>query len=288
MNCRVQLAQIEPTLGNLEANLATHEAEIEAAVKARADLVVFPELSLSGYFLKDQTAEVALALDAPPIRKLAERSKQISIVVGFAERSRDGRIYNSVAFLEQGQVHAVHRKVHLVDYGMFDEGRDFAAGDGFRVVESRHGRFGLLICEDMWHLPASWLHFLAGADAILVPSSSPGRGVTEAEPRLRSTQVWNTLEDALALFFQTWIVYVNRAGSEDGVCFSGGSRIVDPFGREAARIDGIDAGRTSAVLTSEALERARVSTPLRRDEKPWIILHALAPYGGQSGAESGG
>jgi predicted amidohydrolase len=130
----------------------------------------------------------------------------------------------------------------------------------------------------MWHLPASWLHFLAGVDAILVPSSSPGRGVTESEPRLRSTQVWNTLEDALALFFQTWIVYVNRVGTEDGVCFAGGSRVVDPFGREAAKIDGIDAGRATAVLTSEALQRARVSTPLRRDEKPWIILRGLAPY----------
>jgi NAD+ synthase (glutamine-hydrolysing) len=283
MNCRVQLAQIEPTLGNLEANLATHLAEVDAAVKARADLLVFPELSLSGYFLKDQTAEVALALDAPPIKRLAERSKEISIAVGFAERARDGRIYNSVAFLEDGKVLAVHRKVHLVHYGMFDEGRDFAAGESFAIVESKHGRFGFLICEDMWHLAASWLHFLAGVDAIVVPSSSPGRGVTEAEPRLRSTQVWNTLQEALALFFQTWIVYVNRVGSEDGISFSGGSRIVDPFGREAARIDGIEAGRANAVISGDALQRARTSTPLRRDEKPWIVLRALAPNGAESG-----
>jgi predicted amidohydrolase len=171
---------------------------------------------------------------------------------------------------------------------MFDEGRDFAAGESFQVVESRLGRFGILICEDMWHLPASWLHFLAGVDALLVPSSSPGRGVTEEEPRLRSTQVWNTLEDALALFFQTWIVYVNRVGSEDGVCFSGGSRVVDPFGREVANIDGIEPGRASAVLAGEALERARISTPLRRDEKPWIIRRALAPYGDPENEKNGG
>jgi predicted amidohydrolase len=283
MNCRVQLAQVEPTLGNLEANLAVHLAGVDAAQKAGADLVVFPELSLSGYFLKDQTAEVALSLDSPPIRRLAERSSAISIAVGFAERARDGRIYNSIAFLEGGKVLAIHRKVHLVHYGMFDEGRDFAAGESFELVESRHGRFGILICEDMWHLASSWLHFLGGADAILVPSSSPGRGVTEAEPRLRSTQVWNTLQDALALFFQTWIVYVNRVGSEDGICFSGGSRVVDPFGREAARIEGIEAGTASGVLTGDALERARISTPLRRDEKPWIVLRALAPYGAESG-----
>ncbi len=283
MDCRIFLAQVEPTLGNLEKNLESHLAEIRVAAKARADLVVFPELSLTGYFLKDQTAEVALALDAPPIQKLAERSKEISIAFGFAERARDGRIYNSVAFLEDGKVLAVHRKVHLVHYGMFDEGRDFAAGEGFQPIESRHGRFGFLICEDMWHLASSWIHFLAGVDAIVVPSSSPGRGVTEGEPRLRSTKVWNTLQDALALFFQTWIVYVNRVGSEDGVSFSGGSRVVDPFGREAARLDGLEAGHLEATLSGDALKRARISTPLRRDEKPWIVLRALAPYGSESG-----
>jgi len=283
MNCRIHLAQIEPTLGNLQTNLATHLHELDAAQKAGADLIVFPELSLTGYFLKDQTAEVALTLDAPPLRALLDQSKDTSIAVGFAERARDGRIYNSVAFLERGRVLGVHRKVHLVHYGMFDEGRDFAAGERFEVVESRHGKFGLLICEDMWHLPASWLHFLAGVDAIVVPSSSPGRGVTEPEPRLRSTQVWDTLQDALALFFQTWIVFVNRVGSEDGICFSGGSRVVDPFGREVARIPGIESGRATATLTGDALQRARISTPLRRDEKPWIVLRALAPYGAESG-----
>lgn len=283
MDCRIHLAQVEPTLGNLEKNLRDHLTEIQAAVEARAQLVVFPELSLTGYFLKDQTAEVALALDAPPVRQLAERSKDISIAFGFAERAADGRIYNSIAFLEDGRVLGVHRKVHLVHYGMFDEGRDFAAGESFVPIESRLGKFGFLICEDMWHLAASWMHFLAGVDAIVVPSSSPGRGVTEKEPRLRSTQVWNTLQDALALFFQTWIVYVNRVGSEDGVCFSGGSRIVDPFGREVARLEGLEPGRLGATLSKDALNRARISTPLRRDEKPWIIQRALAPYGTESG-----
>jgi len=283
MDCRIHLAQVEPTLGNLDKNLRDHLAEIQAAVEARAELVVFPELSLTGYFLKDQTAEVALALDAPPLRQLAERSKEISIAFGFAERAVDGRVYNSIAFLEGGRVLGVHRKVHLVHYGMFDEGRDFAAGESFVPIESRLGKFGFLICEDMWHLAASWMHFLAGVDAIVVPSSSPGRGVTEKEPRLRSTQVWYTLQDALALFYQTWIVYVNRVGSEDGVCFSGGSRIVDPFGREIGRLDGLEPGRLGATLTKDALNRARISTPLRRDEKPWIVQRALAPYGSESG-----
>lgn len=276
MDCRVVLAQTEPALGNLAANLETHLAEIDAAVAARADLILFPELSLTGYFLKDQTADVALALDAPELSALASRSREISIAAGFVERARDGRTYNSVAFFEDGEILAVHRKVHLVSYGMFDEGRDFACGERFSAFESKHGRFGLLICEDMWHIASSYLHFLSNVDAILVVSAGPGRGVTEDAPELRSTRVWNTLHEALALMFQTWIVYVNRVGSEDGILFAGGSRVVDPAGRVTATLPGFDAGRLEAHLTSEALRRARTATPLRRDEKPWIVSRELA------------
>lgn len=276
MDCRVVLAQTEPALGNLAQNLQTHLAEIDAAVASKADLVLFPELSLTGYFLKDQTADVALPLDAPELNALALRSRDISIAAGFVELGRDGRTYNSVAFFEDGEILEVHRKVHLVSYGMFDEGRDFAGGERFGAFESKHGRFGLLICEDMWHIASSYLHFLSNVDAILVASASPGRGVTEDAPVLRSTRVWNTLQDALALLFQTWVVYVNRVGCEDGVLFAGGSRVVDPLGRVTANLEGLDPGRVEVRLTSEALRHARTATPLRRDEKPWIVARELA------------
>lgn len=283
MDCRVVLAQIEPTLGNVAANLETHVREIRAAIDARADVVVFPELSLTGYFLKDQTSEVALALDSAELEKIADLSRQISIVVGFAERGRDGRVYNAVAWFEDGELLELHRKVHLVHYGMFDEARDFAPGERFRAFESKHGRFGLLICEDMWHIGSSWLHFLSNVDALVVASAGPARGVTEDESGLRSTHVWNKIHDTLALLYQTWIVYVNRVGSEDGILFGGGSRVVDPHGRETAVIEGLEPGRVTAHLSSDVLRRARVSTPLRRDEKPWIIARELNRLG--SGAQ---
>ena len=276
MDCHVFLAQLEPTLGNLAHNLELHRREVEAAIAARADLIVFPELSLSGYFLKDQTSEVALALDAPELEHLAQLSRRISIAVGFVELARDGRLYNSLAFFEDGELLDVHRKVHLVTYGMFEESRDLAQGERFRPFESKHGRFGLLICEDMWHVGSSWLHFLSGVDAILVASASPARGVTETEPVLRSVRVWNTLQDALAILFQTWIVYVNRVGSEDGIQFAGGSRVVDPFGRETAVLPALEPGRLEVRLGGDVLRRARVTTPLRRDEKPWIVARELA------------
>jgi predicted amidohydrolase len=116
MDCRVFLAQVEPTLGNLSANLEMHLGEIEAAIERKADMVLFPELSLTGYFLRDQTAETALALDDPALVRIADRSRHISIGLGFVELGRDGRAFNSWAYFEDGELLHVHRKVHLVTY----------------------------------------------------------------------------------------------------------------------------------------------------------------------------
>ncbi len=282
MNCRVLLAQIEPTLGNLSANLELHLAEIESARKRGLELVLFPELSLSGYFLRDQVAEVALPREHALLAELCQRSRGVSIGAGFVERGSDGRLYNAYGFFEDGRLLDVHRKVHLVTYGMFDDARDFAPGERFRAVESKHGRFGVLICEDMWHVSAAYLHFISNVDALLVPSSSPGRGVSrEAQPGLRSVQTWNRMQDALALLFQTWIVYVNRVGSEDGVLFSGGSRVVDPFGREGGALGTLEPGSLEVALSSEVIHRARITTPLRRDEKPWLVQRELERILGQ-------
>ena len=282
MNCRVLLAQIEPTLGNLSTNLELHFAEIENARKRGIELVLFPELSLSGYFLRDQVAEVALPREHPILAELCERSRGVSIGAGFVERGSDGRLYNSYGFFEDGRLLDVHRKVHLVTYGMFDDARDFAPGERFRVVESRHGRFGVLICEDMWHVGAAYLHFISSVDALFVPSASPGRGVSsDAEPGMRSVRAWNRLHDALALVFQTWIVYVNRVGSEDGVLFAGGSRVVDPFGREAGALATLEPGRLEVALAGETMQRARITMPLRRDAKPWLVQRELERILGQ-------
>ncbi len=276
MHCRAALAQIDPTLGNLDANMALHLEAAHAAAARGADVCLFPELSLTGYFLRDQTPEVALRWDDSRLKPLLELSRRITLGIGLVERGDDERLYNSYALLEDGRVLGVHRKVHLVTYGMFDDARDFAAGERVAVMHSKHGRFGVLICEDMWHFSAAWLHFLAEADTILVPSASPGRGVRAGgEEGLHSARIWNRLQDALALLFQTWIVYVNRVGSEDGLIFSGGSRVVDPFGEERVRLPLLETGTVELLLDSETLRRARVATPLRRDERPHLVASEI-------------
>lgn len=277
MECRLVVAQTNPTLGDLRANLEEHLGTVDAALGA-ADLVLFPELSLTGYFLRDQVEEVALRPDDALLRPLVEQSRRISIAFGFVERSPEGRLYNALGFLEGGRFLGIHRKVHLVSYGLFDEGRDFAAGDRFQTIVSRHGRFGPLICEDMWHMPSAYSYFLDDADALLVSSASPARGVEEPGPGLASERTWNLLLSASALLYRTWVAFSSRVGWEDGLGFSGGSRVLDPYANVRASVVDREAGVLSATLDSATLRRARSELPLRRDERPEILAAGLARH----------
>ena len=160
MDLALTIAQTNPTLGDVHENLGEHLRVATAAADEGADLVLFPELSLTGYFLRDQVFDLAVAPDDALLDPLRDLSRRVTLVIGLAERAPDGRCFNSQVVLEDGAVLAVHRKVHLVSYGMFDEGRDFAAGEAWDTVTSKHGRFGLFLCEDLWHLGGQYLRLL--------------------------------------------------------------------------------------------------------------------------------
>src|SRR6185503_20863567 len=118
--CRVALAQIAPRLGELDANLALHLEAIQRARRQGAGLVVFPELSLTGYLLRDDVPEVALRIEDPRLARLLRASRDIDVVLGLVEESPGHRFYNAAAYLSGGRVLHVHRKVYLPTYGMFD------------------------------------------------------------------------------------------------------------------------------------------------------------------------
>lgn len=275
MDCTVRLSQLNPTLGDLKHNLDLHLREVDAARRQGIDLLVFPELSLTGYFLKDQVSDLAMRLDDPLLARLLAMSNEVSIVVGFVEHGAGDQLYNATAFLERGRVLHVHRKVHLVSYGMFDEARDFSPGAEFRPIDSRLGRLGLCICEDLWHVGGGYTYFLERCDAVIVPSASPARGIAAGDEGLRSVAVWDTLLSAQALLFQCWMLYCNRVGWEDGIGFAGHSAVFGPEGRRRAQLEGLSPGRLDQRLSSATLERTRVRTPLRRDERPQVLLDAL-------------
>ena len=274
----VGLAQMAPRLGDLGANVSRHLELIGAAAAGGADLVVFPELSLTGYFLKDLVTETSLRLDSPEIQALAEASREVDAVVGCILESDDHRFHNAALYLSGGAVVHVHRKVYLPTYGLFDEARDLAAGNRFRAFEAplrsagprRPWRTGLLICEDLWHPSSAYLLARDGVDLIICPSASPGRGVGQGS-ELGTAQSYDVITRTYAQLFTVYVVYCNRVGYEDGINFWGGSRVVDPEGH----LVGEPAGRDEAMLLHRldlaALRRARIANPMLRDERHDIV-----------------
>lgn len=264
---RIGLAQINPHLGDVERNLQKHLDAIAHAEEQAVDLLVFPELSLHGYYLEDLVAETACRLDDPRLAPLLAASERMSLLFGMVEESADRRFYNSGVYLETGTVHHVHRKVYLVTYGMFDEGRYLAAGEHLRAYDTRFGRCSTLICEDFWHPSAVSVVHADGADLILGISSGPGRGVSGESQDLRSAETWHNLNNLYARMFTSYVVYCNRVGYEDGVNFWGGSEVVGPDGSVIVRAPDFEEALVTADISAEALRRQRSQLPLLRDER---------------------
>jgi len=269
------LAQINTVLGNVDANLEKHLALAHEAWKQGAELVIFPELSLTGYVLQDIAATVAHRPhpEDPVFKKLLKASNEIDMVIGFVEEDERYRYYISAAYLSDGKISHVHRKVYLPTYGIFDEKRYFAAGDSFRAFETKFGRAGILICEDFWHASSPYTLWMDGADLMFFTSASPGRGVTEET--LGSAMWVETVNRTYAGLFTTFISHTNRIGFEDGLNFWGGSTVFDPDGKLIVQAPFNQEGITLAELDLNQLRRTRVRLPLLRDERPEVLLKEL-------------
>jgi predicted amidohydrolase len=277
----VGVAQITPRLGDLQANLSQCEHAVWQAREQSLDLLVFPELSLTGYHLRDMVATVALRLDSPEVRQLKEWSRQVALVVGFVEESADFRFYNVAAYLAEGEIRHVHRKVYLPTYGMFDEQRYFARGDQVRAFDGPWGRAALLICEDLWHPSTAYLAALDRALLIICPSSSPLRGISDGESQDDNARYWELINRTYAETFGLFLVYANRVGFEDGVGFWGGSEILDPFGRRLAKGKYYEDDLITAELSLDAVRRKRIVSPLLRDENIDLTINELTRIRGR-------
>ncbi len=270
------LAQINTALGDVPANLEKHLALVREARQGGADLVIFPELSLTGYGLLDLATAVALRPNAedPIFRRLLDASQDIDMVVGFVNEDRRHRFYIAATYLSRGRVVHIHHKVYLPTYGLFDEGRFFAWGDTVRAFDTRFGRMGILICEDFWHASPPYLLWLDGADVLLLTSASPGRGLT-AENKLESARWVEHINQAYASLFTSFVVHSNRVGYEDGLNFWGGSTVFDPDGKLLAQAPYQQESLTLVELDLDQLHRTRARLPLLRDERTSMVLREL-------------
>jgi NAD+ synthase (glutamine-hydrolysing) len=275
---RIALAQIAPRLGLLDENLARHRELLAEARTNRADLVVFPELGLTGYQLQDLASEVAMRVDDPRLAALAGDTEGWSAVVSFVEESADHRLFIAAALLEDGEVRAVHRKLYLPTYGLFDERRFFAAGDILRAVPSRLGvGLGLAICEDFWHLAVPQLLALDGAQILINVSSSPGRDLAATnEVGLGTATSWRTLMRTYAQLTTSFVVFCNRVGVDESISFWGGSEVIGPNGAALFSAPLYDEGLFTVDIAPADIRRERIGLPLLRDERPELQVRELS------------
>jgi len=274
---RVGLGQIAPQLGKLEANLDAHRRMIDDAKAHSADLLVFPELGLTGYLLQDLNSEVAMRANDPRMLDLGRQAGDMSLVVGFVEESDDHQLYIAAAFFEAGELRHVYRKSYLPNYGLFDERRFFGAGTLLRAVDSRLGvRVGICICEDFWHLPIPYLLAQDGAQVLINISSSPGRDIAAVvEGGLGSAESWRTLMRTYAQLTTCYVVFVNRVGVDESVMFWGGSQVIEPSGQVRFAAPLLDEGLFMADMDLDDIRRERVALPVLRDERPEFVLRQL-------------
>jgi predicted amidohydrolase len=272
---KVALAQFSPHLGDLGKNLDLHLETIEKVRRKKVRLVIFPELSLTGYTLMDLVPEAALdPVRHPAFKKLAAESRSVDIVLGFVEEGGRGLFYNSAAYLSGGRIIHIHRKAFLPTGGMFEEAKFFALGKSFRTFAAPFGKTGLMVCRDFLSYGAAYTLFAGGADIIIVISAAPGRGLTE-DGAFATSRMWELMAEAVSFFSTAFVVYCNRAGFEDGKAFAGGSFIFGPSGRRLVKAPEAEEALILADLRLEEIRASRKKWTFLRDDRPEVVLRSL-------------
>jgi N-carbamoylputrescine amidase len=270
---RIAAAQIETTLGDVAANLHLHRDWIARAREAAVDVLLFPELSLTGYSLRDGARDVALSISSAPIHEIARAAGPMLVTFGFVEHGGDG-LFNVVATVRDGRIQSVHRKINLPGYGRLEEDRWFAAGESV-------GTFALapdwtaasLICADLWNPALVHIAACRGVDLLLAPVSS----AVEAVEGFDNAGGWTTALDFYAMIYGLPVLMANRVGREGELTFWGGSRALDAFGRTVARADGSEA-LVVAELDRADIDRARERLPTVRDSNPALVQAELGRW----------
>lgn len=269
-----------PKVGDISSNLTRHEQYIKQARDEGADVVVFPELALTGYQLQDLTLDVARRLDSEDIQHIIAQSQDIDIAFSFIEESDEHFFYVAGVYASNGEVSHVHRKAYLPTYGMFDEQRYVAAGKAVKPFAGLGTQVGMMICEDAWHVSVPYLLTMQGATMLFVQSSSPGRNMMDRHA-FGSQAFWHQLIQMYGQLFGVHIAFCNRVGYEDGVYFYGGSGVVGPDGRFIGEVAKDEETLLTVRIDARDVRRARYTTPLLRDERMDLTLSHLMQLQGK-------
>lgn len=271
------MVQNAPVLGDLAANLAAHRDAVAEAADDGIELVVFPELSLTGYALADLVDEVALDPSAPRWADVLALSERVDAVVGFVERGEDGWTRNASAYLSEGRLVHLHHKTYLPTYGPFDEARFFVPGDRLDTFDTGWGRAALVVCEEAWHPAVVHAAAMAGAAALIVTTDAPGRGPVDGG--WESQRAWRGILAAYARLYAVGVVFASRVGWEEGTIYGGGSAVWAPTGEAIAEAGFLEPEVLDATLEAGDFRRARIANPAHGIERPTLLAEALERAG---------
>lgn len=272
---RVGAAQINAALGDMDSNLTHHLDYIERGRQADLELLVFPELSLTGYGLGSQVMQVAMPLEDPRLQTLAHACGDMQTVVGFVEEASPGEYYNALAIFQSGELIAVHRKLNLPTYGGLEEGKWFTHGSQLTHTEVRPGwSTTQLICADLWN-PALVHATLLPRPTVLCAPINSASGIVSDD--FSNEQNWALNVHFYAMTYGTPVIMANRFGPEGQSHFWGGTRILGPRGELLAEAEDRET-LISAELSRTAIARARFELPTHRDADTPLIRELMAGY----------
>ena len=255
---RIALAQINPTVGDLDDNVSKIINYMERAKSFSADLVAFPELAITGYPPEDLLLKTQFIEDnLESLEKVRENASDITAIVGFVDRKED--IYNAAAIIHNKKIVDVYHKMYLPNYGVFDEYRYFQSGTRYPVYNLADTLIGINICEDIWYPegPAR-IQALAGAEVVININAAPyhvGKG------KFRETMLSTRASDNVII-----IAYVNTVGGQDELVFDGHSIVLDHDGKVIARGKQFQEDMVVVDLNLESIMMKRLHAPRRRQE----------------------
>ena len=257
---RVALAQINTTVGDLNGNAAKIIANIAAAREAGADVVVFPELAVTGYPPEDLLLKrTFVEANVATLERIASETKGITAIVGFVDMNSD--IFNAAAILHDGEIAGIQHKFFLPNYGVFDEDRYFQVGTSTNVYKLGHIVFGVEVCEDVWYAegPHRLQSLIGGAHIVFDINSSPFHA---GKWRYREMMLGTRAADNSCA-----MVYLNAVGGQDELVFDGNSLVAGPSGDVLFRCKSFEEQLAIVDIDLGPVEHARLVDPRRRKAK---------------------
>ncbi len=297
---RVAICQTSPVLLDIKSNLEDVISKIHQCKKKGADLIVFPELALTGYFVGLNYHEAALRLDSPEIKRIVAITKGTAAIVGFVEESLSMNFYNSALIAVDGEILFAYRKLNLPNYGVFEERKFFSNGKHVRVFKLYDFNVSVFICNDLWHPALPYLGVTQKADIFITIFNSSQGSMGDEFSNIES---WEIINKFYSRIFGIYNICANRVGeegpeekrcvSEDDAAqketpevfllpesektyrFWGGSEIINPFGHTIYKAKQYEPDIIMGEVSKDFIRKKKILLPYLRDDDPYFTRREI-------------